>query len=407
MAPKKDAAKTEDPPLSPPAKDTKAPASKKDDAKDAKAPGGKKVSVKPAADAKKGSKTGEALLGPPEPPPEDPVVTQLKADSEVQKAEIIRLREVLSIIGSGEGDVREAKIIDLFKKNRFLNLSLEKERVRASKMANQIKVLQEELLNKVKAEMSPESDIPDFGQKKEVVETWEEKYKKVLAKMQKIQAKKDMLAADIPKLQNIIRREVGEHIPLNKILEEGTTWRGRSEQIALLKGQLAESQKRLNELEPIASGESRPATYNEQRKMVDLQLMHRNQLEAANYERRKELGNLATSYNLLRDHWEMTKNKLDKTIARKNILEIEIRDAKAKVAVLVSKSENDDLLINALTLELAAARQALGPPFPRPGGPLQLEHHYRCNKMAATLSDLQYQCTQQASPYPSSAGTIL
>lgn len=35
--------------------------------------------------------------------------------------------------------------------------------------------------------------------------------------MQKIQAKKDMLAADIPKLQNIIRREVGEHIPLNKV----------------------------------------------------------------------------------------------------------------------------------------------------------------------------------------------
>lgn len=30
---------------------------------------------------------------------------------------------------------------------------------------------------------------------------------------------------------------------------------------------------------------------------------------------------------------------------------------KAKVGVLVSKSENDDLLINALTLELAAARQ--------------------------------------------------
>ncbi|KAL2610052.1 hypothetical protein R1flu_028625 [Riccia fluitans] len=382
MGPKKEAAKTDDEPKSPSGKELKgkkeddAPKSPKGEKNTKDAAGGKKASDKADASLKKGSKAGEALPSSPEPPPEDPLMIQLKADLETQKAEVIRLREVLSIIGSGEGDVREAKIIDLFKKNRFLNLTLEKERVRSSKMANQIKVLQEELLNKLKEEVTAEFEEPDYGQKKEVPESWGDKYKKILAKMQKIQAHKDMLELANTKLQNALKREVGEHIPLYK-------------------SQLAVSQKRLNELEPIAKGESRPSNYNEERKMVDLQLLHRHQLDAANLERRKELGNLATSYNVLREHWELTKNKLDKTIARKNILEIEIRDAKAKVAVLVSKSENDDLLINALTLELAAARQALGPPYPRPGGPLQLEHHYRCNKMAATLSDLKYQCEQQ------------
>ncbi|KAL3678379.1 hypothetical protein R1sor_021335 [Riccia sorocarpa] len=377
MGPKKEAAKSEDGLKSPSGKEPKGKkdddASTASDMKDAK-DAGKKVPIK--ADAKKTSKAGDALLAPPEPPPEDPVLTQVKADLETQKAEVIRLREVLSIVGSGEGDVREAKIIDLFKKNRFLNLTLEKERVRSSKMSNQIKVLQEELLNKVKEEASAEFEEPDYGQKKEIPESWEDKYKKILAKMQKIQVRKDVLEAANVKLQNIVRKEVGEHIPMSK-------------------SQLAETQKRLNDLEPTAKGDNRPANYNDERKMVDLQLLHRHQLDAANLERRKELGALTTSYNVLREHWEMTKNKLDKTIARKNILEIEIRDAKAKVAVLVSKSENDDLLINALTLELAAARQALGPPYARPGGPLQLEHHYRCNKMAATLSDLKYQCEQQ------------
>ena len=40
------------------------------------------------------------------------------------------------------------------------------------------------------------------------------------------------------KLHFILTREIGEEIPVAKILEEGTKWRGRSEQIIALKEQI-------------------------------------------------------------------------------------------------------------------------------------------------------------------------
>jgi hypothetical protein len=39
--------------------------------------------------------------------------------------------------------------------------------------------------------------------------------------------------------------------------------------------------------------------------------------------------------------------------------------------------------------------QANGPPFPKPGGPLQLDHHARCHKLAASFHELKSQCHEQ------------
>ncbi|CAM6088021.1 unnamed protein product [Calypogeia fissa] len=388
---------------------------KKPDGKDSKE-GGSKDSTnvkgdskdsKDTQDAKSKSKAGddktksasrksqakEAIVQE-EPPPEDPIITDLKVQRDTSEAEVKRLREVLSIIGSGEGDLREAKIIDLFKKNRYLNLCLEKERNRASKMANQIKFLQEELLAKANEITSTKSGGLKLTDVEKAAEFWKDKHTKIVAKLQIVQARTDMLLNEIAKLQHIIKREVGEHIPTQKVLDEGGTWRGRAEQIALLKDQLDEANKKIRKLESSSESQLKTSVFDTD-EYTAIEIRHRNTIDKINYERQKELDKLGTNYAALREHWQETKAKLDKTVARKNILEADIRNMKAKVGVLVSKSENDDLLINALTLELAAARQALGPPFPRPGGPLQLEHHYRCNKMAATLTNLKHQCSEQ------------
>nr|PNR43707.1 hypothetical protein PHYPA_016089 [Physcomitrium patens] len=70
----------------------------------------------------------------------------------------------------------------------------------------------------------------------------------------------------------------------------------------------------------------------------------------------------------------------------------QLTSAKSKLQILLTKSINDDTLIQALTIELAAAKQANGPPFPKPGGPLQLDHHARCHKLAASFHELKSQC---------------
>lgn len=43
--------------------------------------------------------------------------------------------------------------------------------------------------------------------------------------------------------------------------------------------------------------------------------------------------------------------------------------------------------------------QQIGPPYPKPGGPLQLDHHARCNKLAASYHELKSQCHEQVSAF--------
>ena len=45
------------------------------------------------------------------------------------------------------------------------------------------------------------------------------------------------------KATRALMREVGEEVPLAKVLEGGTDWRGRSQQISLLKNKIAELQQ--------------------------------------------------------------------------------------------------------------------------------------------------------------------
>ncbi|KAH8938247.1 hypothetical protein BDL97_16G072300, partial [Sphagnum fallax] len=66
------------------------------------------------------------------------------------------------------------------------------------------------------------------------------------------------------------------------------------------------------------------------------------------------------------------------------------------MGMLLSKSTNDDLLIQALTIELATVKQQIGPPYPKPGGPFQLDHHIRCDRLAASFNDLKEQCHEQS-----------
>lgn len=40
---------------------------------------------------------------------------------------------------------------------------------------------------------------------------------------------------ELHKLQRVLAKEVGENVSLDKILEEGSGWRGRAQKIALLK----------------------------------------------------------------------------------------------------------------------------------------------------------------------------
>lgn len=100
-------------------------------------------------------------------------LTNVEKKCKEQAEEISKLREVLAIIGSGEGDLREVKILELFKKNRLLNLQLERERTRNNNTRRAVAVMQQEMLNMQSAK-PPESSI------KESTDDWEDKFHRKL-----------------------------------------------------------------------------------------------------------------------------------------------------------------------------------------------------------------------------------
>ncbi|XP_024390375.1 uncharacterized protein [Physcomitrium patens] len=309
-------------------------------------------------------------------------LTNVEKKCKEQAEEISKLREVLAIIGSGEGDLREVKILELFKKNRLLNLQLERERTRNNNTRRAVAVMQQEMLNMQSAK-PPESSI------KESTDDWEDKFHRVKHKLEIIQANESILEKQVQRLHHVLQREVGEHIPLAKVVEEGTGWVGRSELISKLKGKVEELKAQVKILQP-APLEGYTTIKNDEHHTVEI--LHRNELERLDVERRLQYDKLIHDFLTLRASWGMQKKRLDGVIARRNILEKELTSAKSKLQILLTKSINDDTLIQALTIELAAAKQANGPPFPKPGGPLQLDHHARCHKLAASFHELKSQC---------------
>ncbi|CAM6015172.1 unnamed protein product [Sphagnum balticum] len=320
----------------------------------------------------------------PPPPPLKPEENPLQKQVEEQAEEIIKLREVLAIIGSGEGDLRETKILDLFKKVYVSNYVMIFMSCKFNTLCLQL-MAKHNVFNWVKGR--------DDNPIQESLDYWVDKYQRTNKKLLEVQANETMLEKQIQKLNHIIQREVGDHIPLQKVIEEGSGWVGRSEQVSLLKDKVAELKVQVAALQPAPiSGYN--TIKNDERRAVEI--LHRNQLEAMDVDRRLQYDKLVHDFLALRASWGMQKKRLDGVIARRNILEKELNGARQKMGMLLSKSTNDDLLIQALTIELATVKQQIGPPYPKLGGPLQLDHHIRCDRLAASFNDLKEQCHEQS-----------
>ncbi|KAJ7532022.1 hypothetical protein O6H91_14G069300 [Diphasiastrum complanatum] len=212
---------------------------------------------------------------------------------------------MLELLVSGEGNnIREAKLLMLFKRNRELKLALERKRISMSKLKLQLNVLQQELFRD-KGDDVADSTREDLEKEAECqaleVKQWKDEFQQVCEKLAEAQASQSYLNMEVAKLQQALKREVGEHIPLSKVLDEGGKWRGRNQQISHLKDKAS------------------------------------------------------------RDELKKHHKKFETLLTRKILLETKIKKMKEKMALLVQKSENDDRLIIALRVEFESYKQVTAP----------------------------------------------
>ncbi|KAK9901584.1 hypothetical protein WJX75_003482 [Coccomyxa subellipsoidea] len=147
------------------------------------------------------------------------------------------------------------------------------------------------------------------------------------ARYRSLELKAQWLKAERDQIEKALRREVGDDTPLTKLLDADSDWRGRAQQIALLKERLLS----LHEAHAQAMGTPSNAHNRHD-------VSNRAHLERLRGERMKETDELRAELASTRAALENALNRQLGAAARKKALEKEVRSLKAKVGLLLDKS---------------------------------------------------------------------
>eukprot|EP00708_Paratrimastix_pyriformis_P003359 GAFH01002133.1.p1 GENE.GAFH01002133.1~~GAFH01002133.1.p1 ORF type:complete len:405 (-),score=125.07 GAFH01002133.1:63-1253(-) len=250
-------------------------------------------------------------------------------------------------------DLREARILELAKKNRGLMVSFQRERDKAASLSKICKQLQGEL----KAIKESDPSAAPSAQATEAVSV-EQDYKDKLAqanarvadRQHQIQALKN----DLARHQRALLREVGD-VPLAKVLEEGTGgWRGRAQEISLLKSQLKELRAQPASPQaahtPPTEEDGLPA---EAGPVKDFDVEHKRIVSAADRKKVQEIEQLQRQVQDLAADLAAAKTKNASLVARTRILEQDNAQLRQRIGQVMTKTEHDSELV-------ATQREAIG-----------------------------------------------
>jgi hypothetical protein len=67
---------------------------------------------------------------------------------------------------------------------------------------------------------------------------WKKKYNDLERKLQEVKLHNTTLKNDFNKAMRVITREIGENISIDAVLSEDNTWKGRAQQIEVLKARV-------------------------------------------------------------------------------------------------------------------------------------------------------------------------
>lgn len=179
-------------------------------------------------------------------------VDTLQAALHERDIEIQRLRRAAEGEGPGRpDDLRDQRLRELAKKNRQLVQFLGKERAQNAVLAGEMASLRAAAAaphaaaaagraasagtsaRAAAAAAGPSDDAPSLRELRD-------KLAASTAKLQESRQGQQALRAELAKAHRALAKEVGEDVPLPRVLEEGGSWRGRAQQITLLKAKLAE-----------------------------------------------------------------------------------------------------------------------------------------------------------------------
>ena len=233
----------------------------------------------------------------------------MKKELSEKTQEIIKLEEALTTLHEEltflESQDVQSVAKDLAKKNRDLNVSLQRERKKNASLKIEMQKLQQELQAYEHYHVSPKKMVEPMGFSKKTstiekppnnhknsmtttilpsiknnnnnnndtintqqydisddinnneqpidfeneINNWKDKYDNMRQKYLECKNTLRQTKDENMKLQLALRREIGDDTPFTEILKNGGTWKGRAENIALLKMKLSDYKAKINQMQ--------------------------------------------------------------------------------------------------------------------------------------------------------------
>ena len=274
-------------------------------------------------------------------------------------------------------DQRDAKIVDLAKKNRSLHLTLERDRLKARQLES--KLLQaEDSLRTCKRELQLEKQKHATGKQSGDANLESDRRRDDKSSIRQLQQqvdsarlKAEQSSLESKRLRRLLIREVGEGPALDKVLESlhlhsgarngsGDTtgelvgWRGRAQQILKLKAKVRELSRELDEArQEGANGYTETPT---KRRGLDVDSRAMEEVKYIERGRRHSMQKLVHEMEEVEERYTETRRKADASRARNKVLENDNKKMREQMKVLLSKTTNDDALVDALRREIKRLR---------------------------------------------------
>jgi hypothetical protein len=265
---------------------------------------------------------------------------------------------------------KDAKIAQLVKKTRNLNLLLEKEKKNASTLAKEIERLQvdekEDMLSVQTKHFS--SETSDAQHLATALSNAEIEIRKNRKRMEHLRITRDKAHEDMRRLTTALRREVGDSVDIEAVLNghlpDGGV-RGRSQQIVILKSKCKRLENEISRLQQrelenkYVGGHDTFCDDSNRRKGFNVDERASKRIEKINREKQESSETVVRELNEMRQIAILQKEKLDGQKARLGTLQKENKKMRGEMKILLSKTGTDDKLIDALRDEVAQSRAAI------------------------------------------------
>jgi len=255
---------------------------------------------------------------------------------------IERLSDEKDEILHQSGDTIAEKLISITKKNRAMNLDIERERTKVRNLEREIREVRDEKVASVReipAEPAPEA--VEFQKMKQ--ELMQSHQRAAESRNECLRLRQDLRIS-----HKAILNEVGEDVNLEEVLAASTqqnasSWRGRSQKIAILQTKLQELRAQVSDKKPEPSRDQAKLAEIAQKRRKDMDV-----LKVENGALKKQVGDRDREITALR--------------SRASHQSQEGKSLRNRIKVLTEKGTHDDELIETLSKRLQSLQKTMAQP---------------------------------------------